>query len=232
MAPLTGCGSLEAHNFPPMCKTVSRWFRRPKDPSGHVYYARLRAPQGTFYKLGYTSKASLTDRMRFAGFGDELLIDRDFLFAFREDAWDVEQTLLEHFDKHRAFGRYSNDPKMPLAGRGQSELFAHDILGLDSDLYRLSDEERRALKQEVAEANDGCLMALLGLVLVPFTLGLSLLFIAGGLSGIFEGGAKAQPRKTQPQHPPKLKPLIDSLAHTQPASGGLARPLKKLPPSD
>lgn len=207
-----------------MFKIVSRWFRRPRDPSGHVYYARLKAPQGTFYKIGYTSKASLVDRMRFAQLGDEKLIERELLFTFRKDAWDVEQTLLDYFDKHRAFGKFSNDPQMPLAGRGQSELFTHDILGLDGDLYRLSDEEAEALKKEVAETGEGCLLTLLGLALVPFTLGLSLLFIAGGLSGIFGGGIKVHPRNKQPQHPPEIKALIDSLAQAPFADIGLAQP--------
>jgi hypothetical protein len=36
---------------------------------------------------------------------DENLIDHQFFFTFRDDAWDIEQTLLEHFGKHRAFGR-------------------------------------------------------------------------------------------------------------------------------
>lgn len=207
-----------------MFKTVSRWFRKPRDPSGHVYYARLKAPQGTFYKLGYTSKASLIDRLRFAQLGDEKLIERELLFAFRKDAWDVEQTLLDHFDKHRAFGKFSNDPQMPLAGRGQSELFIHDILGLDSDLYRLSDEEAEAFKKYGAETGEGCLLTLIGLALAPFTLGLSLLFVAGGLSGIFGSGVKVQPLNKRPQHPPKIKGLIDSLVQTSFADIGSAQP--------
>jgi len=211
-----------------MFKTVSRWLRRPGDPSGHVYYARLKAPQGTFYKLGYTSKSSLLDRMSFAQLGDEKLIERQILFTFRKDAWDIEQTLLDHFDKHRAFGKYSNDPQMPLAGRGQTELFIRDILGLDSDLYHLSEEEAESLKKEVAEAGGGCLLTLLGLALVPFTLGLSLLFIAGGLSGVFGGGVKVQPRNKRPQHPPEIKALIDSLVQAPSADIGLAQPNSSL----
>ena len=206
-----------------MFKTVSKWFRRPRDPSGHVYYARLKAPQGTFYKLGYTSKTSLVERMRFAQLGDEKLIERELLFTFRKDAWDIEQKLLDHFDKHRAFGKFSNDPQMPLAGRGQSELFIHDILGLDSDLYRLSDEEAETLKKEVTETGGGCLLTLLGLVLVPFTLGLSLFLITGGLSSLFGSSVRAQPRYKRPQHPPEIKALIDSLVQAPSADISLAQ---------
>lgn len=194
-----------------MFNRIRRWFNRPKDPSGHVYYARLKTPQGTFYKLGYTSKLTLVERMAFGKLGDEKLINRELLFAFREDAWDVEQALLEHFDRHRAFGKFSNDPLMPLAGRGQSELFAHDILGLDDDLNKLTDQEKEALRGELAKANDGCLMVLFGLVLVPFTLGLSLLFIAGGFSGVLDYAKGRRPVTKRPQHPPKIQALLDAL---------------------
>jgi hypothetical protein len=152
-----------------MFKRLRRWFNRPQNPAGHVYYARLTFPQGVYYKVGYTSKPSLVERMAFSGYGDEKRIDREFFFSYRKDAWDVEQTLLEHFDKHRAFKKFSNDPTMPLNGRGQTELFAHDILGLDSELYNLTDHDKTLLKGDSALANDGCLMVLLGLVLIPFT---------------------------------------------------------------
>ena len=194
-----------------MFNNIKRWFNRPKNPAGHVYYARLKTPQGTYYKLGYTSKLTLVERMAFGQHGDEKLIDRELFFTFREDAWDVEQTLLEHFNKHRAFGKYNNDPLMPLGGRGQSELFAHDILGLDEDLDKLSAQDSKALQGELAKANDGCLMVLFGLVLAPFTLGLSLLFIAGGLSGILDYGKGHRPVAKRPQHPPSIRELLDAL---------------------
>ncbi len=165
---------------------------------------------------------TLMERLRFAGLGDEKLIDREFLFTFRKDAWDIEQTFLEHFDKHRAFGKFSNDPSMPLAGRGQSELFARDILGLDIDLYRPSSEDMDAVKSDLAQANDGCLMALLGLVLVPFTLGLSLLFIAGGVSGVLTYGKGHRQAVKQPQHPRKIQKLLDELVRSAPANKGAA----------
>lgn len=194
-----------------MFKRIRRWFSRPRDSAGNVYYARLKTPQGTYYKLGYTSKPTLVERMAFGRHGDEKLIDREFLFVFREDAWDVEQTLLEHFDRHRAFGKFSNDPLMPLDGRGQSELFAHDILGLDDDLDKLTDLDRAALKGELAKANDGCLMVLFGLVLIPFTLGLSLLFIAGGISGVLDFGKGRRLAIKRPRHPPNIQALLDAL---------------------
>ncbi|MBW4934193.1 hypothetical protein [Marinobacter sp. F4206] len=197
-----------------MLKKLKRWFRRPRDPSGHVYYARLRTAQGTFYKVGFTSKSTLMERMAYGNTGDERLIEREFFFTFRADAWDVEQTLLDHFDKQRAFGRYSNDPAKPLCGRGQSELFTHDVLGLDNDLYSVLDESAlKTLKDEHEDVKDGCFMVLIGLVLAPFTLGFSLLFILGGVSGIFGAGKSGVTlkQKKRPVHPAALQKLIDEL---------------------
>lgn len=205
-----------------MFKRIRRWFNRPQNPAGHVYYARLACPQGTYYKVGFTSKPNLVERLAFSGCGDEKLIDREFFFSYRKDAWDVEQTLLEYFDKHRAFKKFSNDPTMPLSGRGQTELFAHDILGLDDDRYRLTDHERAALANDFAQANDGCLMVLFGLVLIPFTLGFSLLFIAGGASSVFNFGKARSRGVKRPQHPRKIQELVDALNHSGPANEGAA----------
>lgn len=197
-----------------MFKKLRRWFRRPKSSAGNVYYARLRTPQGVFYKLGYTSKPTLIERMAYCGSGDEKLIDCQFFFTFREDAWDVEQTLLEHFDKRRAFGRYSNDPALPLSGRGQSELFAYDVLGLDDDVYKQLDANTlKALGTEAEQDRDGCVLVLIGLVLAPFTLGWSLLLIAGGISGIFRKDRNPVPKTNErPVHPQTIKELIDALS--------------------
>ena len=100
---------------------------------------------------------------------------------------------------------------MPVGGRGQSELFTQDILGLDDDLNKLSNQERMALQGQVAQANDGCLMLLFGLVLAPFTLGLSLLFIAGGVSGVLDHVKGHRPVAQRPQHPPTIRELLEAL---------------------
>ena len=199
-----------------------RWLRRPSDPSGNVYYVRLKTQQGIFYKLGYTSKPTLEERMAYGGVGDEKLIDRKLFFTFQQDAWDIEQMLLEHFDKHRIFGKFSNDPAMPLAGRGQSELFNRDVLGLDDELYKAIDvASSKATQTSLDDSGGGCLLTLIGLALAPVTLGISLFLIAGGLSGIFGSSSNRQSETangaarqvTRPLHPPKIKELIDKL-HT------------------
>lgn len=192
---------------------LKRWFRRPSNPAGNVYYTRLRTPHGLFYKIGFTTKGSLVERMAYGGYGDEKLIDKEFFFSWREDAWDVEQILLDHFSKHRAFGKYSNNPSQPLSGRGQSELFKTDILGLDSDLY----DPKEIYEYESRQSADGCLGILLGVALAPFTLGFSLFFILAGLSELSKKN-RVIVEKTRivcsprPEHPAEIQLLIDSLS--------------------
>jgi hypothetical protein len=195
-----------------MFKKISRWFRRPRISAGYVYYVKLLMPSGEiFYKIGFTSRPSIIDRFAYSGHGDEKLIQREFLSIYREDAWDVEQNLHEYFDKYRAFGKYSNNPSLPLAGRGQSELYRTDVLGLDDEQYLISEDLRKAISEDGEQAKDGCLMILIGLVLVPFTFGLSLFFLLGGGSAFF-GSAKtfAQvPRR--PEHTKEIQDLINVL---------------------
>ncbi|SDS08023.1 hypothetical protein [Pseudomonas oryzae] len=199
---------------------VKRWFRRPSNPAGNVYYVRLNTPQGLFYKIGFTTKASLVERMAYGGHGDEKLIDKEIFFTRSNDAWDLEQTLLDHFSKHRAFGKYSKDPAQPLSGRGQSELFSSDILGLDDSLYAPQEITKlEACEHDSKQAAGGCLGILIGLVLIPFTLGISLFFILGGLMDFF---AAAQNRtlvekrdiiyRPRPKHPEEIQAIIDSLS--------------------
>lgn len=198
-----------------MFKKIKRWFNRPNNPAGNVYYAKLRTLQGTFYKIGFTSKSTLIERLAFGGYGDEKLIEHEFFFSYRVDAWDVEQTLLEYFDNYRAFGKFSKDPMSPLCGRGQTELFTFDILGLDDRLYTQAEKESgEAAEVQKSQSGEGCLMILIGLILVPFTLGFSLFFIFGGLAGIFEStksGALELSSPQRPVHPAMIEILINEL---------------------
>jgi hypothetical protein len=105
---------------------------RPDNPSGNLYYVRLKTPNGTYYKLGFTKRDTVEERLGFQGNSDKNLIDKVFLFAFRQDAFDVEQRLHSHFLKDRLFGKFGDFPHAPLYKNGQSELYAVDILGLDA----------------------------------------------------------------------------------------------------
>lgn len=198
-------------------KKIVKWFRRPSDPSGNVYYARLLTNQGIFYKLGYTKKSTLHERMAYGGTDDERLIDQVLLFSFQPDAWDIEQTLLENFDKLKAFGKYSNDKAFPLAGRGQSELFREDILGIDDTLYQeIAASPNQNSSPTLDEKGGGCLLTALGIILIPFTFGLSLFFIFGGLSSVFNQDSNHlslnnKIEAKRPKHPPKIQALLDRL---------------------
>ena len=208
-----------------------RWFRRPNNPAGNVYYARLNTPQGLFYKIGFTTKASLADRMAYGGYGDEKLIDKVFFFTWLDDAWDFEQTLLDHFSKHRAFGKYSNNLSRPLSGRGQSELFLSDVLGLDFALYAPREATTLAgFKYNSKQAADGCLEILIGIVLAPFTLGVSLFLMFFGLIEFFSATQKRTVaekkeivRSPRPKHSEEIQALIDSLSKLNISDNGLGK---------
>lgn len=152
------------------------------------------------------------ERMAFGDLGDEKLIDQEFFFTFRRDAWDVEQELLDHFDRQRAFKKYSNAPSLPLPGRGQTELFFQDILGLDDNVYELTEEALKGAKTASEQGRDGCLMILIAVALAPFTLGWSLFFLLGGVSSFFGMSRGSQVASMRPKHPRRIQELIDDLS--------------------
>ena len=195
-----------------MFKKIRRWFKKPSNPSGNIYYVKLSTPSGIFYKLGYTTKSTLIERFSYNNLGDEKLIKDQLLFVFRQNAWDIEQEFLDYFDSHRAFGKYSNDPLKPLAGRGQSELFQKDILGLDENLY--SNLERLNEKEMVSTdtgMGGGCFLVLVGLALAPFTAGISLLLILGGISDVVSFSHNLMPAAERPVHPRNIQKIINGL---------------------
>lgn len=197
---------------------ISRFFRRPRQSAGNVYYAKLNTPQGEFYKIGFTTKASLHERMAYGDTGDEKLIEKVLFFTPHPKAWDVEQSLLDHFHKNKAFRR-GNDPAKPLYKNGQSELFASDILGLDAELYMPRIETTLVPSSESQKQTlDGCLGIIIGVILIPFTFGISLIFILGGLADFFtaskisleEQDALVTPER--PTHPEPIQSLINLLS--------------------
>lgn len=191
-----------------MFKKISRWFRRPRTSSGYVYYIKLKVEGVDYYKLGFTTKNSIQERFSYSGHGDEKLVDTVFFFTYCKNAWDIEQKLLDEFKNHKAFKKYSNDASKPLPGRGQTELFRQDVLGLDEARYSLLGERLTSASSE-NDAGNGCLVLLLGLCLAPFTLGISLFFIVGGLVEMF--GAK-HTEITLPSRP-SLSPETSCLIH-------------------
>ncbi len=200
---------------------ISRYFRRPRQSAGNVYYAKLNTSQGKFYKIGYTTKFSLHERMAYSGKGDERLIEKILFFTPHPKAWDVEQDLLDHFHKKKAF-KSGNDPAMPLYKNGQSELFASDILGLDAELYAPRIETTLVPScEDYQKTLDGCLGVIIGVILIPFTLGISLFFIFGGLAEFFRGGKVKMVEQEvlvtpeRPIHPHHIESLINFLSLQQ-----------------
>ncbi|CAN7393266.1 hypothetical protein [Variovorax sp. LjRoot178] len=208
-------------------KSLSRLWRRPRPPSGNVYYVRLATPHGTLYKLGFTKMPSVTERLAYGGLGNERLIDKVLAFEFLEDAWDVEQDLHDHFQRQRAFGGRGKNPAWPLNGCGQTELYRDDILGIDEDVYEPRVIER--LPPVLTQKDTGCLAILIALVLAPFTLGISLIFLFLGLADIFDptsvkptsvgvtsgefprSASRTTVTRPRPNHPKQIKDLVAPL---------------------
>lgn len=201
-------------------KKVGRYFRRPRTSSGYVYYAKIATPSGNYYKIGYTSKPSLEDRFASARNSGEVIKIVGLAFKFEENAWDIEQDLLDHFSKELAFGKYSSDPNQPLYQNGQSELFRNDVLGLDNELYEPIhvDEFITYNSEQLEEKKFGCMLIIIGLALTPFTLGMSILVIMLGLGSFLSrpsstdeisvGKIRKTVAKDRPQHPDHIKKTI------------------------
>lgn len=119
----------------------------PACTSGHLYYVRLKTEFGIFYKLGFTSMASVEQRLSYKGSGDEKYIDKILLFSFYADGYHIEQKLHSHFYWRKTFGKYSNKSYMPLCSNGQTELYTHDILNLDP---QFTENQERVTKRTIS----------------------------------------------------------------------------------
>ena len=94
------------------------------DAPGIVYYLRIDAPDGVFYKIGITN---LTVRERYPNSTDRdrISILKEWLYEEGAAAAVHERVVLQEYD---AF-RYSGPPV--LRGVGVTEVFTCDVLGLD-----------------------------------------------------------------------------------------------------
>jgi len=99
---------------------------------GNLYYVRLKTELGLLYKIGFTTLNSVEQRLGYSGSDDRLLIDKVLMFMPFGDALLVEAKLHSMLEDKKAFGDYSHKSDFPLAGNGQSELYAEDVLGMDS----------------------------------------------------------------------------------------------------
>ena len=117
--------------------TLKRFFKSKGCPNCHpradcstkysepmwLYYVRVDAPEGVFYKIGIT-RQSYSSRFK----EDRKLITPLKRWRFRRgfNALDQEQRILKHYIVYRYRGNLK-----PLSHGGNTELFTKDILGLD-----------------------------------------------------------------------------------------------------
>lgn len=133
-------------------RSYSQGWGRPirEDKAGNIYYVRLKTPFGPFYKLGFTTMASVHERLAFQGAGHETQIDAVLGFVASPNALSIEQTLHGHFNHKQAFS--IPDLLMPFAGNGQSELYVEDILSLDEEFTR---EQARRVRVSIVAQRTG-----------------------------------------------------------------------------
>jgi hypothetical protein len=112
--------------------------------SGSIYYARLLTEFGPLYKLGYTSLASVHERLAFRGLGEEKLIEEVLLFCPTPSAFADEQALHRFFGNKRAFSYQSK--RYPLFENGQTEIYIEDILEID---WRYTEEQAKRVRDAI-----------------------------------------------------------------------------------
>lgn len=128
----------------------------PDNKSGHLYYVRLKTEAGTFYKIGFTSMNSVVARMAYKGEGHEKLIDKILLFHYFDDGFSVEQRFHQALRSQRMFDQFSAVSYLPLAGNGQSELYAEDVLRLDPEFTQEQSESTRQTVRLLHELHNPC----------------------------------------------------------------------------
>ena len=113
----------------------------PEDMEGYLYYVRLKTSKGIFYKIGFTRQKSVEDRFSYGGSENYRLIDKVLLFKYSMYAYVYELLLHNHLSHVKALtsggltSLFRDLSEYPLFKDGQTELYKHDVLGLDPD-YR------------------------------------------------------------------------------------------------
>jgi hypothetical protein len=111
----------------------------PDTPEGHVYYIRLNTPKGIFFKIGFTKSNDVVKRFSYGGSQNYKFIDKVLLFKYSPFAYEIEQMCHRHLSPHKSYKGYglrylfANMSKHPFFKDGQSELYTHDVLGLDPE---------------------------------------------------------------------------------------------------
>ncbi|MDH2374870.1 hypothetical protein QD228_13570 [Cobetia sp. 3AK] len=191
-----------------MLKSILRWWRRPENSSGYVGYLKTIENNKVRYELRFfpDDEEDLPELKAYSA--------KPLLITYQEDGWDVEQTLLDHFmwqairvDRGKRAGRNIRRDRC-------GAIFDKDVLGLDDQLYAEAEKAKKEARlKEEGDAEEGCLSLIIAIVLAPFTLGLSLLFVLYGGFCLRESakstGKREQYEKTiRPVHPEKIQALL------------------------
>lgn len=185
-----------------------------KDRRGYVYYAKLEKFGRVFYVIGYTKEASLRESLVKHDNDNNVCIESIFFFTYREDAFDFFKKIRSLLRSKRRTRKHIVNQGMPLRRSDCSVAFVGDVLGLDAEIYELSDAAKESEKNSAL----GCLFILVGLILIPLTAGISiaLVLIFLGVYAIHEnyvGYGKEIKNKKPPVVPDRVKKLIDTLVY-------------------
>jgi hypothetical protein len=106
----TGCRRCADHGFNPSLPGV-------------LYYLKVTAPRGVYYKIGITNR-SVQDRFNHPADRQRIEVVKQWSYENGEDALRRERAILK---RHHA-ARYTGKP---ILQSGNTELFTRDVLGLD-----------------------------------------------------------------------------------------------------
>ena len=190
-----------------------RLLRRPRFSAGNVYYAKISRSGKPYYIVGFTQEENIAQCLTSSGISEECTLVDEFFFKFREDAWDVEQDILDYSRKKKRYMYDEGGVFFDARGSRKPKVLLSDVLGLDERLYELSP----LAKHDQQGSGVGCLLVLVGLLLIPFTAGISIaaVLILIGAYLVYEfvskHGAELE-NKRKPQLPSKLESLVLELS--------------------
>jgi hypothetical protein len=133
----TGCAACASHGFNPSLP-------------GILYYLKVTAPCGVYYKIGITNR-SVRHRFVYADDRERIEVLKQWSYQNGHSALRRERSILK---THRA-ARYKGNP---ILKSGNTELFTHDVLGLDKGSK--APETAKNRPDDPGPANDNQIKAL------------------------------------------------------------------------
>jgi len=196
-----------------MLRKLSRFFRRPRCSAGNVYYAKISKSGKPYYIVGFTQEKDVAQCLISNGMSEECSLVGGFFFKFREDAWDIEQDILDYSRKKKKYMHDEGGGFFDARGSRKPKVLLSDVLGLDESLYELSP----LAKYDQKGSGIGCLLVLVGLLMIPFTAGVSIAAVLIFIGALFvyefisKHGDELK-EKQKPQLPSKLERLVLELS--------------------